>query len=140
MKPREAPYWHSVALCRHIGVYIPNARISTWFARIMTVDRRYVQHRLASTRERDRDAADYDEALKRAIAWFESEDVQQIAQSTRPVGRAEGLNFCPFGSVYTVGSALADYLEWSRIVRSPGSHYNNIVLMVIPPESKGLHK
>ncbi|RYG66546.1 hypothetical protein EON80_15220 [bacterium] len=108
---------------------MPNSRICTWVARVMTVDRRYVQHRLASAREGDPDAADYDQALRLAIAWFESEDVQGIAQSTRPVGRAEGLNFCPFGSVYTVGSALTDYLEWSRIARSPGSHYNNIVLI-----------
>jgi integrase/recombinase XerD len=129
LKPRKTPYWHSVALCRHVGIYVPNARVSTWVARVMTIDGRYVQHRLASAREGDPDAADYDEALSRAIAWFESEEVQRIAQSTRPIGRAEGLNFCPFGSVYTVGSALADYLEWSHIARSPGSHYNNIVLI-----------
>ncbi|WP_170971857.1 site-specific integrase [Rhodobacter sp. SY28-1] len=98
-------------------------------ARVMTVEGRYIQHRLASARMGDPDAADYDEALRRAIAWFESEAVLSKAQSTRPVGRAEGLNFCPYGSVYTVGSALTEYLEWSRIARSPGSHYNNVVLI-----------
>jgi integrase/recombinase XerD len=65
----------------------------------------------------------------RGIAWFESQPVLAIAQSSRPTGRAECLNFCPFGSVYTVGAALTDYLEWSRIARSELSHYNNIVLI-----------
>ena len=52
-----------------------------------------------------------------------------MARNARPIGRAVGLNFCPYGAIYTVGAALADYLEWSRITRSPGSHYNNIVLI-----------
>ena len=129
LKPRETPYWHALAMCRHIGVYKPNARICTWTARIMDTEGRYVQHRLASARDDDPNAVSYTEALQLAVSWFESELVQDIAQSTRPIGRADGLNFCPFGPVYTVGSALADYLEWSRIARSPGSHYNNIVLI-----------
>ncbi len=129
LKPRGTPYWHSVALCRHLGVYKPNSRISTWIARVTTAKGGYVQHRLASARDEDPNAADYEEALKLAIAWFESEPVRAISQSTRPMGPSQGLNFCPFGSVYTVGSALTDYLEWSHIARSPGSHYNNIVLI-----------
>lgn len=129
LKPREAIYWHALARCRHIGIYIPNDRVCTWIARFMTVHGSYVQHRLGSARVDDKNAVSYDEAVGLAVAWFESEPVQAIAQSTRPMGRAEGLNFCPFGSIYTVGSALADYLDWSRIVRSAGSHYNNIVLI-----------
>lgn len=129
LRPREPAYWHSVARCRQIGIYVPNARICTWLARVMTVQGRYVQHRLASAREGDPEAIGYESALRLAIAWFESEPVRAIAQPARPIGKAEGLKFCPFGPVYTVGSALADYLEWSRIARSPGSHYNNIVLI-----------
>lgn len=129
LRPREPPYWHSVARCRQIGVYIPNARICTWTARFMTVGGRYVQRRLASAREGDPEAISYESALRLAIAWFESEPVRTVAKSARPIGKAEGLNFCPYGTVYTVGSALADYIEWSRIVRSPGGHYNNIVLI-----------
>lgn len=129
LKPREPPYWHSIARCRQIGVYIPNARTCTWTARFMTVRGRYVQHRLASAREGDPEAISYESALSLAIAWFESESVRAKAKSARPIGKAERLNFCPYGPVYTVGSALADYIEWSRIARSPGGHYNNIVLI-----------
>ena len=129
LKPREPPYWHSVARCRQIGIYVPNDRVCTWLARVMTVEGRYVQHRLASAREEDPEAVGYERALGLAIAWFESEPVRSMARNARPIGRAVGLNFCPYGAIYTVGAALADYLEWSRITRSPGSHYNNIVLI-----------
>lgn len=129
LEPRGTPYWHTVAMCRGIGVYAPNARTRTWIARVLTVDGRYIQHRLASAREGDVEAVSYDEALTRAITWFESAPIRAIAQSTRPKGRTEGLNFCPFGPIYTIGSALAEYIEWSRIARTAGSHYNNIALI-----------
>ena len=53
LKPRETPYWHALKMCRHIGVYKPNARICTWTARSMDTKGRYVQHRLASARAQD---------------------------------------------------------------------------------------
>jgi integrase/recombinase XerD len=129
LKHRESPYWHSLVQCRHIGIYTPHPGVSTWVARIMTASGRYVQHRLASAREGDADAISYGAALALAIAWFESEPVKKIARGPQALGRADGMNFCPWGSVYTVGAALSEYLEWSRIARSPGSHYNNIVLI-----------
>lgn len=63
LKPREPPYWHSVAMCRQIGIYIPHPRVCTWIARVMTIEGRYVQHRLASAREGDPAAVDYKGAL-----------------------------------------------------------------------------
>lgn len=127
--PRKSPYWHVVARCRHIGVYIPNAKTCTWVARVMTAEGRYVQHRLATARVGDAAAIQYEVALGIAIQWFESTSVRSVAQNTRPIERTEDLNFCPFGEVYTVGSALTEYISWSRMSRSPGSHYNNLVLI-----------
>ncbi len=126
---RKSPYWHTVARCRHIGVYVPNSRACTWVARVMTADGRYVQHRLAAAHDGDVTAIQYKDALRLAIQWFESDFIGSFAQSTRPIERTEDLNFCPFGDVYTVGSALTEYVTWSRISRSPGSHYNNLVLI-----------
>ncbi len=129
LRHRKTPYWHCLAKCRHIGIYTPHAGVSTWVARILTLNGRYVQHRLASARDGEVDAVDYAAALSLAIAWFESEPIRSIAKSPKPIGKAEGLRYCPWGNVYTVGAALSEYLEWSRIARSPGSHYNNIVLI-----------
>ena len=69
LKLREPPYWHSVARCRQIGIYVPSDRVCTWLARVMTVEGRYVQHRLASAREEDPEAVGYERALGLAIAW-----------------------------------------------------------------------
>ncbi len=126
---RDAPYWHSLAKCRHIGVYRPNAHIATWTARILTSGKRYRQKRIGSALPDQPDRMTYPEARRRAVEWFASGGVQRIANGSGPVGRTTSLNFCPIGETYTVGSALADYIEWSRIARSAGSHYNNMVLI-----------
>lgn len=95
----------------------------------MTADRRYLQHRLGSARQDDPQALSYESACAHAKAWFETDPVKAISQKTGQIGRTVGLNFCPIGAQYTVGSALTDYIAWSRIARSPGSHYNNLVLI-----------
>lgn len=129
LKWRGSPYWHVVAHCRHVGLYVPNAKVCTWVARVMTLDRRYIQRRIGSALQGDPAAISYSEALSRAIDWFQSERIQAVAQGTRPISRTESLNFCPIGPEYSVGSALSDYASWSKLVRSPGSHYNNLVLI-----------
>lgn len=129
LRPRETPYWHTLSKCRHIGVYHPNQRVTTWTARVLCEGRHYIQRRLGSAKEGELGAITYEQALNRAISWFESGDVNSIAKGTRPVGRTSTLNFCPIGDVFTVGSALAEYVAWSQLARSPGSHYNNLVLI-----------
>jgi integrase/recombinase XerD len=126
---RESPYWHALAQCRHIGIYKPKASVCTWIARVLTVKRRYVQHRLGSAKNGEPGALTYEAAKALAITWFQSAEVREIAQGTRPIGRTDTLNFCPIGQVYTVGSALSEYIAWSRIARTAGSHYNNLVLI-----------
>lgn len=129
LKFRETPYWHRLARCRHIGLYRPNANVATWVARILTTGKRYRQQRIASALIGEPGALTYEDALRRAVEWFSNGDVSRIANATGPVGRTTALNFCPFGETYTVGSALFDYIEWSRLARSAGSHYNNLVLI-----------
>lgn len=129
LKFRETPYWHRLARCRHIGLYRPNANVATWVARILTTGKRYRQQRIASALIGEPGALTYEDALRRAVEWFSNGDVSRIANATGPVGRTTALNFCPFGETYTVGSALFDYIEWSRLARSAGSHYNNFVLI-----------
>jgi integrase len=126
---RDTPHWHALARCRHIGIYKPKASVCTWVARVLTVKRRYLQHRLGSAKDGAPGVLTYEAARDLAIAWFESQAIRDIAQGTRPIGRTEELNYCPIGDVYTVGAALSEYADWSRIARTAGSHYNNLVLI-----------
>jgi integrase len=96
---------------------------------VLTVDRRYRQQRLGSAKHDDPDALAYDAARDLAIAWFESAEILKVARGTRLVGPTKDLNFCPIGDVYTVGTALTEYAAWSKIARTSGSHYNNLVLI-----------
>ena len=43
---RDSPYWHTLLLSRHIGIYRPNDRVCTWTARYLTKNKRYRQRRL----------------------------------------------------------------------------------------------
>jgi len=129
LKYRESTYWHALARCRHIGIYKPKGSVCTWIARVLTVNHRYVQHRLGSARDGDPVALTYEAARDLAIAWFQSPEIMTVAEGTRPIGRTAGLNFSPIGDVYTVGAALSDYIAWSQIARTSGSHYNNLVLI-----------
>jgi integrase len=129
LKHRETPYWHALAQCRHVGLYVPKPGVRTWIARVLTVERRYRQQRLGSARDGDPEALSYEAAKDAAIDWFESEAIRNVAQGTRPIGRTGDLNFCPIGDVYTVGRALTEYIAWSKIARTEGSHYNNLVLI-----------
>ena len=65
----------------------------------------------------------------RAFEWFETGEVKGIANHAQPIGRTRSVNFCPFGDTYTVGHALRDYTEWTKIARSEGGHYNNLMLI-----------
>lgn len=125
---RDTPYWYRLSVGRHIGIHRPDARICNWTARILTSDKRYVQKCLGPALETGRGVVSMTVAVERAAAWFCDPDVDTISHRTRPVGRADRLSICPVGDVYTIGHALRDYFDWSRLARSPGGHYNNLVL------------
>ena len=114
---------------RHIGIHRPDHRICNWTARLLTTDKRYIQRCLGPALDLGRGKIDYIDALERAFQWFDSPEIKTIAHRTRPAERTQGINLCPIGAVYTVGHALKDYVEWTRIARSPGGHYNNLILI-----------
>ncbi|MEH6751592.1 MAG: site-specific integrase [Paracoccaceae bacterium] len=126
---RDAPYFYTLLVGRHIGIHRPDNRTCNWTARLMTEDKRYIQRCLGPALNLGRGQVDYPQALKRAFAWFDSPEIKSIAHQTRPTERTRTINICPIGDVYTVGHALKDYTEWTKIARSPGGHYNNLILM-----------
>lgn len=126
---RDSPYWHHLLVGRHIGIHRPDGRHCNWTARILTRDRRYVQRCLGPALSTLRRAITYAEAVDAAFEWFEEWNERGEAAERAPRGRTDALNFCPIGAVYSVGHALHDYLDWTKVARSAGSHYNTIVLL-----------
>ncbi len=126
---RDAPYWHHFLVGRHIGIHRPDGRHCNWTARLLTKDRRYIQKCLGPALDLGRGCLSYAEAVQAAFSWFEELTVKGGAAEQAPRGRTDALCFCPTGDVYTVGHALHDYLDWSRIARSAGGHYNIITLI-----------
>lgn len=126
---RQTPYWHSLFQCRHIGIHRPDDNICNWTARILTKDKLYKQKCLGPALDTGRGAVDYKTALTRAFEWFDTGAIRDMACDPKTVGRMHEVGICPLGEVYTVGHALKDYCEWTKIARSPGGHYNNLVLI-----------
>ncbi len=126
---RESPYFHTLLTGRHIGIHRPDARICNWTARILTTDKRYVQKCLGPALPLARGQVGYRLAIERAFGWFDSPDVKTLAHRARPAERTKEISVCPIGDVFTVGHALKDYTEWTQIARSPGGHYNNLILI-----------
>lgn len=129
LRCRPTPYWHSMYRYRHIGIHRPKPSICNWIARILTKDKLYRQKCLGPALDTGRGELNYRAAIARALEWFDSGDVKALALAPSKLGRTSSVNFCPIGDVYTVGHALKDYTEWTSIARSPGGHYNNLVLI-----------
>lgn len=117
---RPCLYWHTLLEGRHIGIHRPNASTCNWTARFLTRDKRYLQKCLGPALDLGRGRVPFREAINRAFAWFAIPEVAKAASVPRPKGRTVTVNYCPIGDVYTVGHALRDYTEWTRIARSPG--------------------
>lgn len=129
LRIRETPYWHHLLVGRHIGIHRPDTRHCNWTARLLTQDRRYVQQCLGPALDLGKGQISYDAAIEAAFAWFGDWAARGAAAKPATRGRTDGLNFCPTGSVYSVGHALRDYLDWSKIARSAGGHYNAVTLI-----------
>jgi integrase/recombinase XerD len=126
---RDSPFWHWLFTCRHIGIHRPDGRICNWTARLLTRDKRYVQKCLGPALDLGRGYIGSEEAIRRAFEWFDTGEVQELAHTAKPVGRMKEVKFCPIGKIYSVGHALKDYTDWTKISRSPGGHYNNLSLI-----------
>ncbi|MBV0912519.1 tyrosine-type recombinase/integrase [Anianabacter salinae] len=126
---RPTPYWHSLYQCRHLGIHRPDDSMCNWTARILTKDKLYKQKCVGPALDLGHGAIEYRVALARALEWFASGAVMSLANEPRALGRMSDVSVCPIGDVYTVGHALKDYTDWTRMARSPGGHYNSIVLI-----------
>lgn len=126
---RQTPYWHHLFTSRHLGIHRPDDTACNWTARVLTRDKLYKQRCLGPAIDIGRGRISYREALARAFEWFETADVKALANEPRALGKTTEVHYCPIGDAYTVGRALRDYSEWTRIARSPGGHYNNLVLI-----------
>lgn len=126
---RDSPYFYTLLVGRHIGIHRPDDRTCNWTARLMTEDKRYIQRCLGPALNLGRGQVDFQLALRRAFEWFDSPEIKSVAHQTRPAEKTRAINICPIGETYTVGHALKDYTEWTKIARSPGGHYNNLILI-----------
>jgi len=126
---RPTPYWHHLYRCRHLGIHRPDDKTCNWTARILTKEKLYKQKCVGPALDSGHGQISYELALSRALEWFESGAYRDITNTPKSLGRTRTVNVCPIGTVYTVGHALCDYSEWTRIARSPGGHYNNLVLI-----------
>lgn len=126
---RDPPYWHHLLVGRHIGVHRPDGRHCNWTARLLTQDRRYIQKCLGPALDLGQGRLTYAGAIDAAFEWFEDWQVRGGAATPSPRGRVDALSFCPIGDVYTVGHALHDHMNWSKIARSSGGHYNMLTLI-----------
>lgn len=118
MKCRRAGYYHCFDVGKAVG-YIPRqSGPGRWVARV-------TQHRRLYREETFAIADDYERSNGSTILTFAEAKERAQNLCSRPhltknftaqvsFGKQRGLRFCPFGDVYTVGHALAEYVEWKR--------------------------
>lgn len=126
---RQYPHWHILLTGRHIGVHRADERVCNWTARVLLSNGRYKQRCLGPALDLGKGALSFEAAISRAFEWFETGGIKALSSVTKYRGRVRELSVCPIGEIYTVGHALRDYLKWSKIARSQGTHYNNLTLM-----------
>ena len=127
---RASPYWYTIQISRHIGIFRPNERVCTWTARYLTADKKYKQRRLGSALPTsDENSIGQSEAVARAFKWFNSPEIARLGNRPKSASKTFRISCSPIGSIYTVAHALRDYTEWTAIARSKGGHYNNLVLI-----------
>lgn len=120
---RPTPYWHHLYQCRHLGIHRPDDSMCNWTARILNKDKLYKQKCVGPALDTGHGKISYKAALARTLEWFDLGEINALANEPGTLGRAKSVNYCPIGDTYTVGRALHDYCEWTRIARSPGGHY-----------------
>lgn len=126
LAPRYNPYFNLLSYCRHIGLQVYADGRSYWVARVRRKDGGYIQRRLLLAWNDGFHEHTYAEAVESAEEWFCRSDIQTLASEPYQFGSRRELTLCPIGSVYTVGHALRDYVEWKRIAATR-SHFETTV-------------
>jgi integrase/recombinase XerD len=130
LRSRYAPYWQVTEYGRAVGYLLYSSGVSYWMARLRLQDETYRQHRIGLTEDnRDADGLSFEQARTEAGAWYKSTPLAPHASDAKPLGSAEHLLACPIGETYTVGHALAELVEWKRLVAAR-SHFLTIVVLI----------
>ncbi|QEW25813.1 tyrosine-type recombinase/integrase [Roseovarius indicus] len=123
---RKSPYWETLEYCRHIGIQKTGQNTGHWVARIRNKSGGYKQSTLMSWHS---EANQFSEAVEMACSWFSSPSVSAVAADPYPKGSKQGLAYCPWGSEFTLGHALDDYVKWKRIAATQ-SHFASLVSLI----------
>lgn len=75
------------------------------------------------------DELTHEQALVAAKSWFGRSGVRAHAAEERPIGVQAHLDVCAIGSVFTVGHALHDYVEWKRLAAAKSHFQTNLSLI-----------
>ena len=127
LKPRNRPYFQVIQYGRAIGYEKQSSGKSYWVARMRLRNESYRQKRVGLSEDNEpRKGISFDEACEAAQVWFSTSRFGRQASDTRPIGDIENLRACPIGSVYTVGHALCELVEWKRLVGAH-SHFLTVV-------------
>lgn len=124
---REASYYHTFAIGRALGYRKPQEGPGVWLARIGHGYKLYRHKTFAQADDfqaaNGRDVLNFQQALARAREWCRNPAQSQFAPDPRKVGQTSELIACPCGPVYTVGHALAEYVEWKRTFGAESTFY-----------------
>ncbi|MDX8350276.1 hypothetical protein SLH49_19975 [Cognatiyoonia sp. IB215446] len=129
LKPRCSAYYNILQYCRHIGVDVVNDGKKYWVARVRRKDGGYLRKRLCIAADGDYIANDFAHAVKLAEEWFQWPSIAALAAEAYQVGSRRDINICPIGSVFTVGHALRDYVDW-KLIAATRSHFETIVSLI----------
>ena len=126
---RNTPYYTLITYGRHIG-YLRDDAGDAWYARIRTRAESYYRRRLGWARSAARpEGLDYDQALAAALAWFSQSGIGRYASDIKPIGVRRELVVCAIGKQYAVAHAMADYVEWKRLVAAQSHFETNLSLI-----------
>lgn len=126
---RFEPHWHVLQFCRHIGVVKRSTRPIGWIARFRTKPGGYRQYHLGPVAYGGSDGLTYDQALVAAGSWFSQPENASDASDPYPKGSKSGLDYCPWGDVFTVGHAMRDFIEWKRIAATKDT-FDSLLSMI----------
>jgi hypothetical protein len=118
LKYRSGRYFHTFAIGRALGYRRRRKPPGMWIARIHRGDKIYQRHCLGFADDvQDADGSNvftFDQALAKAQEWCARPEQSNFSPDPKPIGLVKELIACPCGPVYTVGHALAEYVEWKR--------------------------
>lgn len=131
LRPRYAPYWQVTEYGRAVGYQVYPSGVSYWMARLRMRDESYHQQRIGVTEDNPdtEQGLSFEQACAGAEAWYRSTPLGLRASDARPLGSIEHLVACPVGDVYTIGHALAELVEWKRLVAAR-SHFLTVIVLI----------